>query len=141
MLEGVGADRANTVSYYIKGPVVGLLLDAHIRRLTGGRRSLDDVMRLAYRRYSGARGFTPAQFAAAASEVAGVDLAPWLHRALDTTDELDYSEMLDWYGLRFRGAGDAPDRWVLEAGPDASPAQRAHLRALVGGSQGQPRPR
>ncbi len=129
---GVGADRANSVSYYTKGPVVGLLLDAHIRRPTGGRRSLDDVMRLAYRRYSGAHGFTPAQFGDVATEVAGADLRPWLRHALDTTEELDYSELLEWYGLRFRG-GDEAGRWALEVRPEATAAQRAHLRALVAG--------
>ncbi len=54
--------RTRTVSYYVKGNVMGLLLDAKIRRATNGRASLDDVMRLAYRRYGGARGFTAAEF-------------------------------------------------------------------------------
>ena len=35
------------ISYYTKGSVVALLLDARIRRATGGKRSLDDVLRLA----------------------------------------------------------------------------------------------
>jgi alpha-glucosidase/alpha-D-xyloside xylohydrolase len=65
---------ATTVSYYVKGPVVGFLLDAKIRRVTGGKKSLDDVMRLAYKRYSGERGFTHRQFQSTASEVAGADL-------------------------------------------------------------------
>jgi len=59
---GVGRDEKNLISYYVKGPVAGFLLDARIQRVTGGRKSLDDVMRLAYKRYSGARGFTPEQF-------------------------------------------------------------------------------
>ena len=33
------------ISYYVKGAVIGFLLDAHIRRLTDGAKSLDDVMR------------------------------------------------------------------------------------------------
>jgi predicted metalloprotease with PDZ domain len=36
------------------------------------------------------------------SDVAGVDLKPWFARVVDTTEELDYSEALDWFGLRFR---------------------------------------
>ena len=36
--------RNTTVSYYTKGSIVGLLLDARIRKLTNGTRSLDDVM-------------------------------------------------------------------------------------------------
>jgi predicted metalloprotease with PDZ domain len=127
----VGMDRATTVSYYTKGPVVGLLLDAHIRRLTNGRRSLDDVMRSAYARYSGPRGFTPEQFPAVASEVAGTNLDDWFHRALDTTDELDYDEALAWFGLQFHGGGDPKVQWQLTVRPDASASQRAHLQSLL----------
>ncbi|HSQ32264.1 MAG TPA: hypothetical protein VLN49_20555 [Gemmatimonadaceae bacterium] len=127
----VGMDRANTVSYYTKGPVVGFLLDAHIRRLTNGRRSLADVMRLAYARYSGPHGFTPEQFRAVASEVAGTSLDAWFHRALDTTEELDYDEALAWYGLRFPDSGDPKMRWQLSVRPDATPTQSAHLASLL----------
>ena len=90
-----------SVSYYTKGSIVGLLLDARLRRLTKGARGLDDVMRAAYRRFSGGRGYTPADFRAVANEVGGADLGDFFHRALETTAELDYTEMLDWYGLRF----------------------------------------
>jgi predicted metalloprotease with PDZ domain len=61
------------VSYCHKGNALGLLLDARIRRTTNGRASFDDVMRLAYQRYSGARGFTADQFRQTTEEVAGVD--------------------------------------------------------------------
>jgi predicted metalloprotease with PDZ domain len=91
-----------SISYYTKGEIVGLLLDAKIRKLTDGAKSLDDVMRLAYQRYSGERGYTPEQFRATASEVAGKDLGEWFQAVLDSTRELDYNEMLDWYGLRFK---------------------------------------
>jgi predicted metalloprotease with PDZ domain len=126
---GVGGNRDTTVSYYGKGAVVGLLLDAHIRRLTGDRRSLDDVMRSAYAKYGGARGFTPPEFEAVASDIAGTDLVPWFQRALRSTEELDYAELLDWYGLRFAepGSPDPARAWLLEERPDATPAQRTHL--------------
>lgn len=89
------------VDYYSKGAAIGALLDATIRRATSGAKSLDDVMQLAFRRFSGARGYTPAEFRAVASEVAGIDLAPFFHRSLETTEELDYEPLLAWYGLRF----------------------------------------
>lgn len=127
----VGMDRATTVSYYTKGPVVGFLLDARIRRLTNGRRSLDDVMRSAYARYSGAHGFTPEQFRAVASEVAGTNLDDWFHRALDTTEELDYEDALAWYGLRFQGGDEPKVKWELSARQDATASQRAHLESLL----------
>jgi predicted metalloprotease with PDZ domain len=89
------------VSYYTKGAVVAFLLDAHIRRATGGLHSLDDVLRSAFRRWSGERGFRPEELNGLIAEVAGADPGPWLTRALRTTEELEYGEALEWYGLRF----------------------------------------
>lgn len=89
------------ISYYVKGAVVAFLLDARIRKDTDGARSLDDVMRLAYSRYSGEKGFTAEEFQQTAAEVAGTDLSDFFRRALTTTDELDYSEACSWLGLRF----------------------------------------
>ena len=119
------------ISYYIKGSVVGLVLDARIRHLTAGKKSLDDVMRLAYRRYSGARGYTRAQFRSVAREVAGADLDQFFQDVLEGTGELDYREALVLYGLRFADASDAAP-WTLEPRPDATPVQRAALEALLG---------
>ena len=93
-----------TISYYTKGAVIGFLLDARVREETGGRRSLDDVLKAAYDRYSGDRGFRPGEFEAVASEIAGVDLDAWFDRAVRSTNELDYVPALEWYGLEF-----APD--------------------------------
>jgi predicted metalloprotease with PDZ domain len=91
-----------TISYYIKGAVVAWLLDARIRRATAGVRCLDDLMRQAHARYAGTSGFTGAQFKSLAAEVAGVPLDDFFRRAVESTDELDYREALDWFGLRFR---------------------------------------
>jgi predicted metalloprotease with PDZ domain len=91
----------STISYYTKGEVLGFVLDARIRVATNGARSLDEVMRLALTRYSGARGFTPEQFRQTASEVAGMDLSAWFTRMLETTEEIDYREALNWFGLEF----------------------------------------
>src|SRR5206468_3634967 len=94
------APAATTVSYYNKGEVLAFLLDAKIRRATNGRKSFDDVMRLAYSRYAGARGFTADEFRATAEEVSGVDLKEWFRKYVSSTDELDYTEALEWFGLR-----------------------------------------
>ncbi len=92
------------VSYYTKGAVVAFLLDAKIRQATNGSKSLDHVMREMYRRYSGARGYTPTQFRAVASGVAGDNLNAWFAAAIDQTGELDYEQALAWYGLQFKTA-------------------------------------
>jgi len=133
---GIGRDDSKTVSYYEKGPVVGFLLDARIRRATGGERSLDDVMRLAYARYSGDRGFTPEQFRAIAEEVAGTDLKVWFHRALGSTEELDYTEALDWFGLQFAASEEPSKAWNLKVRADATDAQKGHLGGLLAPTRG-----
>jgi predicted metalloprotease with PDZ domain len=94
-------------------------------------------MRLAYERYSGVRGFTPDEFRATAEEVAQVDLKGWFHRAVSSTEELDYQEALDWFGLRFGLADDPSKSWKLEIRADSTNAQREHLRALVAPASGQ----
>lgn len=127
---GLGGD-SQTVSYYVKGPVVAFLLDAKIRQESRGTKSLDDVMRLAYERYSGEKGFTADQFRKTAEEVAGVDLQAWFHKAIASAEELDYAEALDWFGLQFAaGDGDAKT-WRLEVRDDATAAQRDRLKAWL----------
>lgn len=130
---GVNA-ASNTVSYYIKGNVVGFLLDARIQRATRGKKSLDDVMRLAYKRFSNARGFTADEFRKTAEAIAGVDLREWFKKTLASTEELDYREALDWFGLRFAKAqGQTAQSWKLEIREDATPEQKRHLQKLASG--------
>jgi predicted metalloprotease with PDZ domain len=125
--------NGNTVSYYNKGNVLGLLLDAKIRRATNGARSFDDVMRLAYQRFGGERGFTPDEFRMTAETVAGVNLAAWFKTAVSSTDELDYLDLLEWYGLRFTPSS-APitGNWTLERRPDQTAVQQQRLANWLG---------
>ena len=93
-------NSSNTrVSYYSKGAVVAFLLDAKIRKLTGGNKSLDDVMRQMFANFAQS-GYTPDDFRKTAGEVAGEDLADWFKRAIDQTDELDFSDLAA-VGLEF----------------------------------------
>jgi predicted metalloprotease with PDZ domain len=129
-MSGVGGDAKTTVSYYEKGPCVGFVVDAAIRRATDGKKSFDDVMRLAYSRWSGVKGYTHDEFLGAISEVAGQDLSPLLQKAVRSTDELDYGPALDWFGLEFVRDGDKPT-WRLAVCGDATDAQRQHFAAYL----------
>ncbi len=91
-----------SINYYPKGAVIAFLLDARIRKATNGARSLDTGMQWAMQRYSGDKGYTPDQFYAVMSEAAGADLKGWFARTAESTEELDYTEALDYFGLRFR---------------------------------------
>jgi predicted metalloprotease with PDZ domain len=101
-----------SISYYTKGALLGFLLDAKVRKATGGKRSLDDVMVAAYQKYSGDRGYTPAEFRAVAEQVAGVSLASFWTTAVEGTGELDYSDALEAFGLRFRPAPPSQRPWL-----------------------------
>lgn len=96
-------NTANTgISYYNKGALIAWVLDAKVRRATNDAHSLDDVMRIAYQRYSGAKGFTNEQFVDVVREIGGAEVATWLNRTITTTDELDYRDALSWLGLDFQ---------------------------------------
>jgi predicted metalloprotease with PDZ domain len=86
-------NSSNTrISYYSKGAVAAFLLDARIRKLTKGEKSLDDLMRKLFAEYV-TTGYTTEEFRAAASELAGQDLSEWFNSVIDSTDELDYSDI------------------------------------------------
>lgn len=76
-------NRPNAVvSYYVKGGLVAMALDAHIRRMSKNERSLDDVLRYAYQ-----------QFVEAGSDYAGLDEdfigeLIWEATGVDVTDQL-----------------------------------------------------
>ncbi|MBX3461505.1 MAG: M61 family metallopeptidase [Planctomycetes bacterium] len=90
------------ISYYSRGAQVGLLLDAKIRKATAGKRSLDDVMRLAMQRHGWPKpGFAERGFEAMCEEVAGTRFTQFWRDHVRGTKELDYSEFLEVYGLEF----------------------------------------
>jgi Predicted protease with the C-terminal PDZ domain len=107
----------SSVSYYLKGSLVALLLDLEIRRRTGGARSLDDVLRYLYEHYGGDQvhdlysgefarrpGFNDNDgFCRAVEAVAGEEggaYRAFLARAVASTDELEYDRAFDAVGLR-----------------------------------------
>jgi predicted metalloprotease with PDZ domain len=104
----------SAISYYVKGAVIGFLLDAQIRSASAGAKSLDDVMRVMYARFSGDKGFSRDDLRSTIAETAGPaharDLRAWLASALETTSELDYTDALAWFGFRM-----TPPPWAPRA--------------------------
>ena len=99
---GRTGDEVNkTISYYDKGPVVGMLFDFKIRQATNNKRSLDDVMRFLYKEYyqKKKRGFTEEELRAAFELVAGTSLAEE-YEYVTTTKELEYPKYFAYAGLR-----------------------------------------
>ncbi len=89
------------ISYYLKGALIGLLLDVEIRSKTDGAKSLDDVMRQLWQSHRES-GYTNQDFSNIVGQVTGQSFDNWLREHLDTTQEMDFSKMLDWYGLEWK---------------------------------------
>lgn len=100
----------STISYYLKGGVVALLLDLEIRWRTGGKRSLDDVMRLLWTRFGKVgRGFADESVQALAEEAAGVELGAFFDRHVRGREEVDAERLLRTVGLSLAADGDEDD--------------------------------
>jgi predicted metalloprotease with PDZ domain len=108
-----------SISYYIKGSVAAFLLDVRIRRVSSGRCTLDHVMRAAYAKYSGERGYSEQEFRALVEHIAGASFGSFWPSALEGTGELEYADALDTLGLRFKTAepeiGKTPRKATLGA--------------------------
>ncbi len=91
-----------SISYYLKGAVVGALLDLELRRRTGNARSLDDVMRYLYVTYPPESDGIPDResFVAAIRAVTGEDLSAFFARYIGGVDELPYDDLLGVAGLK-----------------------------------------
>jgi predicted metalloprotease with PDZ domain len=93
------SNTANTtISYYTKGAIIGFILDTYLRKESGGRRSLDDVMRRMYQLYSN-RSYGNDAFEKVVAEVGGAEAGMYLNSLLTTTADPDIDSALDWYGL------------------------------------------
>jgi predicted metalloprotease with PDZ domain len=97
------------VSYYTKGALVALSLDLTIRSRSKGRRSLDDVMRLAWERYGRefyARpvaerdGLPEDGFPALLGEATGLRLDRQIRDWAEGTGDLPLAALLRHFGLR-----------------------------------------
>jgi predicted metalloprotease with PDZ domain len=98
---GRTGDEVNkTISYYDKGPVLGLMLDFKIRHETKNNKSLDDVMRLLYTEFykQKKRGFTEAEFKTACETIAGTSLHEFFEY-IYTVKAPDYPKYFLYAGL------------------------------------------
>jgi predicted metalloprotease with PDZ domain len=122
------------VSYYAKGALVALCLDLEIRQQTDGARSLDDVMRLLWRRYGrqgASEGLAEDGFVPLVQEATGVDVAPLVAAWAEGTDELPLAAQLRAIGIALVLAGaddDAPGLGVRLAARSGDLAIAAALQ-------------
>ena len=103
-----------STSYYMKGQLVGFLLDLTIRHETRNRRSLDDVMRALNDEYARKGLFydDTAAIEHLSSRIAGRDLAPEFRKLIRTPEPIAWDHYLGLAGYRL----DVTERSRLGAG-------------------------
>lgn len=93
--------KNTTISYYQKGLVISMLLDARIVVLSAGKRNLDDLLRDLYNNYYKklGRGFSEKEFIQAAEKVAGASLGSFFNDYLYSVKTPDYETILGQIGI------------------------------------------
>ncbi|MCF1713557.1 hypothetical protein L0U88_02800 [Flavihumibacter sp. RY-1] len=129
--DGPFGKRGETISFYEKGPIIGLLLDLEIRSSTQNKKSLDDLMRHLYYTYYKAegRGFTEAELKAACEKIAGKNLDE-LFSLIYTTKPIDYGTYFSKAGLIFQlipNQAKPENRVQFTENPNASAAEKQIL--------------
>jgi predicted metalloprotease with PDZ domain len=99
-----------SITYYLKGELLGLVMDLTIRGRTSGRRSLDDVLRQMYDElylkapnasyYLKGRGYTEEDFVRVLSQVAGADMQNFYDRHIRGVEVPPYDAAFAVVGLR-----------------------------------------
>lgn len=90
----------STVSYYLKGSLIAMLLDLEIRARTSSLHSLDDVMAATYRDYTlQGKGIHDDDFQIICEEVAGGSLQQFFDDYVRGVAELPFEEYLAKAGL------------------------------------------
>jgi len=102
-----------TVSYYLKGAIVALMIDLALRIQSQHRLSLDDVMRKLWQDYGKVnRGLFEGEVEALIKRLGGDFVGKLLQKALYTTEEIDLAPLLAPFGLALvlRAAVDEKDK-------------------------------
>ena len=109
------------VSYYAKGCLIAACIDLKMRALSGGEKSLDDVMSRLWQEYlEHAPGVGSDRIQQLVSEISGEDLGEFLEAAIYGTGDLPLASLLDGVGIDViqRPASSLQDKGGKEADGD-----------------------
>lgn len=124
----------NQISYYDKGEIVNMMLDITIIASSGGKRSLDDVMRYLYTEfYKKGRNYSPSDLQTACERMAGASLEKFFADNVRGREEIDFDSILRNIGLRLERAGSDAEKAYL--GADLAEAEgRLMVRSIPSGT-------
>ncbi|GGE61783.1 putative metalloprotease with PDZ domain [Pedobacter psychrotolerans] len=105
--------RNNSISYYNKGEVVGILMDLEIINATKGAKSLDDVMKAMYLQCKTLkRGYTDAEFKAMVEKVAGISFTNFWAKYVNGVDDVEYQKYFKLAGVDVTTENATPEKPV-----------------------------
>jgi predicted metalloprotease with PDZ domain len=116
---GLGDYSAST---HLQGELLGTMIDLIIRDATGGKKSIDDLMRELFIRFPEERGFTEDDIENTASGVCGCDMRSFFATYVRAAHGIDFNRYLELIGLRIRLTWGA----AVDAGGMPEPDLRAY---------------
>lgn len=130
MREAVSAKDEHWGLIYGGGAFVAICQDVEIRRRTGNRKSVDDLMRAMFERFGGGTdGYDLEDVSALASSISGTDQSDFYDRHVRGSEPVPIADCLRRAGLEV-GTEDGGLR--ISRSPDALPMETAIVDGLLG---------
>ncbi|MCX2474142.1 peptidase M61 [Pedobacter sp. MC2016-05] len=108
--------KNNSISYYSKGEVIGILMDLEIINVTRGAKSLDDVMKAMYLQCKTLkRGYTDAEFKAMVEKISGISFTNFWAKYVNGVDDAEYMKYLGYAGVDVTTENATPNKPVSGA--------------------------
>ena len=108
--------KNNSISYYSKGEVIGILMDLEIINATKGAKSLDDVMKAMYLQCKTLkRGYTDAEFKAMVEKISGISFTNFWAKYVNGVDDAEYVKYLGYAGVDVTTENATPNKPVSGA--------------------------
>jgi len=112
-------------STHLQGELLGAMLDLIVRDATGGRRSIDDVMRAMVEQFSGTQGFTGRDIEATTARICECRVGEFFTAHVRGAIPIDFDRYLGLAGLTTRVTMDRA------LGRDSQPATDLRIRAWL----------
>lgn len=108
--------KNNSISYYSKGEVIGILMDLEIINATKGAKSLDEVMKAMYLQCKTLkRGYTDAEFKTMVEKISGISFTDFWAKYVNGVVDAEYVKYFGYAGVNVSTENATPDKPVTGA--------------------------